>query len=384
MKIRQILSHTVVAVLATALTLFFVAPQQPDSGMAKLQALENLIDAKFVEEYDETAMYDAAASAMIDSLGNRWSYYIPADEYGSYLERMNNAYVGIGVTIALREDGYIDIQKVDPGSPAQEAGVQPGDILVAVEGNDVAAMEMDQVGDMVRGEIGTQVKLQLRRGEETLELSVYRQEIQTVVASGTMLEGNVGLVQIVNFDSRCESETLAAVEALLQQGATALIFDVRYNPGGYKDEMVGVLDYLLPYGAVFRSVDYTGKEEVDYSNAVFLDIPMAVLVNQDSYSAAELFAAALQEYDAAIVVGQHTTGKGHYQNTFLLPDGSAVALSVGRYTTPNGVNLDGVGIAPDVEALVDEELYWQIYAGNVLPQDDPQIQAALEALNGKK
>lgn len=380
MKIRQILSHTVVAVLATALTLFFVAPQQPDSGMAKLQALENLIDAKFVEEYDETAMYDAAAGAMIDSLGNRWSYYIPADEYGSYLERMNNAYVGIGVTIALREDGYIDIQKVDPGSPAQEAGVQPGDILVAVEGNDVAAMEMDQVGDMVRGEIGTQVKLQLRRGEETLELSVYRQEIQTVVASGTMLEGNVGLVQIVNFDSRCESETLAAVEALLQQGATALIFDVRYNPGGYKDEMVGVLDYLLPYGAVFRSVDYTGKEEVDYSNAVFLDIPMAVLVNQDSYSAAELFAAALQEYDAAIVVGQQTYGKGYFQTTIQLGDGSAVGLSVGRYTTPNGASLAGVGITPDVVVEVDDETAFKIAAGILAPEEDPQIRAAVEAL----
>ena len=170
------------------------------------------------------------------------------------------------------------------------------------------------------------------------------------------------------------------MQDLLQQGAKALIFDVRYNPGGYKDEMVGILDHLLPEGALFRSVDYNGREEVDYSDAAHLDFPMAVLVNQDSYSAAELFAAALQEYEAAIVVGQHTTGKGHYQNTFRLPDGSAVVLSVGRYTTPKGVNLDGVGIAPDVEVPVEENLYWQIYAGNVLPQDDPQIQAALKAL----
>ena len=379
MKVRHILSHCVVAILASALTFFFAVPQQTP-GNGKLQELKNIIDAKFVDEYDEKTMYDWAASAMVASLGNRWSYYIPAEDFVTLIDQRKNVYVGIGVTIAEREDGYIDIQKVEPDSPAQEAGIQPGDILVAVEGNDVAAMEMDQVGDMVRGKKGTQVKLQLRRGEETLDFSVYPKEIQTIVASGTMLEGNVGLVQIVNFDSRCESETLAAVGELLQQGATALIFDVRYNPGGYVDEMVAILDQLLPEGPLVHYQDYAGRESVDSSDRVFLDIPMAVLVNQDSYSAAELFAAALQEYDAAIVVGQHTIGKGHYQNTFPLSDGSAVLLSVGRYTTPNGVNLDGVGIAPDVEVLVDEELYWQIYAGNVLPQDDPQIQAALEAL----
>ena len=147
--------------------------------------------------------------------------------------------------------------------------------------------------------------------------------------------------------------------------------------------MVGVLDYLLPEGALFRSVNYAGKEEVDYSDEAHLDIPMAVLVNGDTYSAAELFAAALQEYEAAVVVGEPTVGKGHFQNTFRLSDGSAVTLSVGRYSTPKGVNLDGVGITPDVECPVDEETYWQIYAGYVQPQEDPQIQAALEALKSR-
>ena len=383
MKIRQILGYIAVAVAASALTIFYAVPRQ-DEGMQKLQALESLIEGKFIEEYDETAMYDAAAGAMIDALGNRWSYYIPADEYASYLEQMRNAYVGIGVTIVLREDGFIDIQKVEPNGPAQEAGVMPGDVITAVEGQNVAELTLDAVKNLVRGKAGTQVNLQLRRGAETVELAVTRREIQTVVATGTMLEGDVGLVQIVNFDSRCESETLAQVEKLLKQGAKALIFDVRYNPGGYKDEMVGVLDYLLPEGPLFRSVNYAGKEEVDPSDAKHLDIPMAVLVNRDSYSAAELFAAALQEYEAALVVGEHTTGKGHFQNTYQLSDGSAVVLSVGRYCTPKGVNLDGAGIAPDVEALVDEEMYLAIYAGKVLPQDDPQVQAALNALNEQK
>lgn len=382
MKVRHILSHCVVAILASALTFFFAVPQQ-NPGIAKLQELKGLIDARFVDEYDEKTMYDWAASAMVDSLGNRWSSYIPAEEYVTLTDQRKNVYVGIGVTISQREDGYMDIQKVEPGGPAQEAGVQPGDILVGVEGNDVATLTMDQVGDLIRGERNTQVQVQLRRGEETLTLSVYRKEIPTPVAVGTMLEGNVGLVQIANFDSRCASETMAAVNSLLEQGATALIFDVRYNLGGYVDEMVEILDQLLPEGPLVHYVDYAGRKSVDSSDKRFLDIPMAVLVNQDSYSAAELFAAVLQEYEAAVVVGQHTIGKGYFQYTYQLSDGSAVLLSAGRYATSKDVNLDGVGIAPDVEVVVDEELYWQIYGGFVPLQEDPQVQAAIDALKSE-
>lgn len=387
MKVRHILSHCVVAILAVALTLFFAVPpfsflsvSQQDPGIAKLQELKGIIDANFVDEYDEKTMYDLAASAMVDSLGNRWSYYIPAEEYVALTDQRKNVYVGIGVTISPREDGYIDILVVEPGGPAQEAGIQPGDVLVGVEGNDVATLTIDQVGDLIRGERNTQVQVQLRRGEETLNLSVYRKEIPTPVAVGTMLEGNVGLVQIANFDSRCASETMAEVKSLLEQGATALIFDVRYNLGGYVDEMVEILDQLLPEGPLVHYVDYAGRKSMDTSDKDFLDIPMAVLVNQDSYSAAELFAAVLQEYEAAVVVGQHTVGKGYFQYTYQLSDGSAVLLSAGRYATSKDVNLDGVGIAPDVEVVVDEELYWQIYGGFVPLQEDPQVQAALKVL----
>ena len=211
MKVRHILSHCVVAILASALTFFFAVPEQ-NAELQKLQELENLIDAEFVyDDYDLGLMYDAAAAAMVDSLGNQWSYYIPADLYDDYENMMDNSYVGIGVTIITREDGYIDIQKVEPDGPAQEAGIMPGDILVAVEGKDISQMTVDEVKNMIVGEKNTQVKLQLRRGEELLDLSVYRRSIKVTVATGTMLEGNVGLVQITNFDSRSKSETLAVI-----------------------------------------------------------------------------------------------------------------------------------------------------------------------------
>ena len=205
-----------------------------------------------------------------------------------------------------------------------------------------------------------------------------------MVAKGQMLESGLGLVSIVNFDSRCAEETLAVIEQLLEEGAQGLIFDVRFNPGGYKDELVKILDYLLPEGPLFRSVNFTGEESVDQSDEKCLEIPMAVLINGDSYSAAEFFAAALSEYGVAKLIGQPTTGKGHFQTTFALSDGSAAVISIGKYRTPNGVSLTGVGLTPDVLVELDDETYWSIYYSRVPVEEDPQIQAAVSALLEKQ
>ncbi len=163
-----------------------------------------------------------------------------------------------------------------------------------------------------------------------------------------------GLVTIENFEARASEETLEAIDARMEQGAKGLIFDVRFNPGGYTTELVKILDYLLPEGPLFRRESYDGQTSVDYSDAQCVDLPMAVLANKSSYSAAEFFAAALQEYDAAVVVGEQTTGKGYYQNTFRLVDGSAVAISTGKYFTPKGESLAGVGVMPDVPVKLDQ------------------------------
>ena len=201
-----------------------------------------------------------------------------------------------------------------------------------------------------------------------------------------MLEGNIGLVTIVNFDTRCADETIAAMESLLEQGAQQLIFDVRFNPGGYVHELVKVLDFILPEGELFRSVDYKGNEDVETSDAKCLtDIPMAVLINGDSYSAAEFFAAALREYDYAVIVGENTTGKGYFQQTYSLKDGSAVGLSVGKYYTPKGKSLaEEGGLVPDVVVEVDNETASAIYSGILDPVEDPQILAAIDALKNSE
>lgn len=385
-RIWQTVSYILVAALASAATFGYLTfgGYIDSSGYTKLEELSDLIEEKFIGEPDRTAMEDAAAEGMIDALGDRWSHYISAADYQSYMDQMNNAYVGVGITIQLREDGYLDIIQVTAGGPAEAAGILAGDILMGVNGNDCAQLGLDGTRDLVRGQEGTAVSLTLRRNQEELTLEVTRAYFETPVAVWEMLDGNIGLIRITNFDNRCADETFAAIDELLAEGAAALIFDVRNNPGGYKTELCEVLDRLLPEGPLFRSEYYDGSTQVDESDPEFLDIPMAVLVNRESYSAAEFFAAAMAEYEAAIVVGEKTVGKGYFQQTYRLADGSAVGLSVGRYTTPKGVSLADVGIIPDVEVAVEEELFAQIYYGNVPADEDPQIQAAIEALKVAK
>lgn len=377
-KLLRFLSYVVVAMLATAITLQMTMK----TGTGKLDRLENLIQERYIGEADGEAMEDAAAAAMVKATGDRWSYYIPASQYEAHKEQSENAYVGIGITIQQAEDGSgFLIVMVNQNGPAQEAGIQVNDLLIAVEDQDVREMTADQVRELIRGEAGTKVSLTVMRQGEHQTLAVERRRIESAVATGQMLTDGIGLVKINNFDERCASESIAVIQKLQQEGAKKIIFDVRNNPGGYAEELVKLLDYLLPEGDLFRSVSYDGTEKVDTSDADCLDMPMAVLINGSSYSAAEFFAAALQEYQAATIVGEPTVGKGVYQTTISLGDGSAVALSTGKYFTPKGNSLTDVGVIPDVRVDVDEETAEKIYYGTLGYADDLQIQAAIQVLN---
>lgn len=373
----RVMSYLATALLACALTLHLCTGNL--SGVSKLDQVKYLIETRFIGEADMGQADDAAAKAMVASLGDRWSQYLTAQENAAYSEQTANAYVGIGVTISPDENGFL-VTDVQPGSGAQEAGILPGDIIVGAQGQSAQGITASQLRDLIRGPEGTTVTLEILRDGESLSPEVERRQILTQVVSSQMLDGNIGLIAISNFDTRCAQESIAAIESLREQGAVALIFDVRYNPGGYATELVELLDYLLPQGELFRTIDYTGKEKIDYSDESFLDMPIAVVCNQSSYSAAEFFPAAIQEYGAGVIVGTPTVGKGYFQYTYQLSDGSGLNLSVGKYFTPQGKSLAEVGIQPDILVEVDEETEAAIYLGTLEPQDDPQIMAAVEAL----
>lgn len=360
------------------------AREEDSPVQAKAAEVQEIIETYFIDDYDEDTLADGAASGMVDATGDEWSYYLSADEVAAYEESMANAYVGVGITITEdAEAGGMRVEEVVSGGPAEEAGIRVGDLLLAVEGEYVLPLGIDGTRNLVRGEEGTRVNMHFSRNGTEYDVSVERRSIETPVVTGELLDGSIGYVKIDNFDDRSAAETIAFVQDLIGQGAEALLFDVRFNPGGYADELVKVLDYLLPEGDLFRSVDYAGREEVDTSDASCVELPMAVLVNEDSYSAAEFFAAALQEYEWATIVGSQTYGKGNFQTAFYLSDGSMVNLSIGKYYTPNGKSLTETGVTPDVVVDLDDEQYALLYYNALEQTDDPQFQAAIDTLTQK-
>ena len=360
------------------------AREEDSPVQAKAAEVQEIIETYFIDDYDEDTLADGAASGMVDATGDEWSYYLSTDEVAAYEESMANAYVGVGITITEdAEAGGMRVEEVVSGGPAEEAGIRAGDLLLAVEGEDVLTLGIDGTRNLVRGEEGTRVNMHFSRNGTEYDVSVERRSIETPVVTGELLDENIGYVKIDNFDERSAAETIAFVKDLIGQGAEALLFDVRFNPGGYADELVKVLDYLLPEGDLFRSVDYAGREEVDTSDASCVELPMAVLVNEDSYSAAEFFAAALQEYEWATIVGSQTYGKGNFQTAFYLSDGSMVNLSIGKYYTPGGKSLSETGVTPDVVVDLDDEQYALLYYNALERADDPQFQAAIDTLTQK-
>lgn len=344
------------------------------SGLAMVQTYL-LARFAFVEtDADLDKAVDAGLGAFVDGLGDRWSYYLTQEGYQSTTQRRANSYVGVGVTVEYsREEGLL-VQSVVKGGPADQAGVVPGDIITAVDGVSIAGDARQEGSDLIRGEEGTQVVLTLLGADGSIrDAACTRATLHNPSASGKLLEGSVGYVQLSNFYSGSADSFRQEVDTLLEQGAQSLIVDLRNDPGGYVSELEQILDYLLPEGPVFTQKPRWGFSSVYQSDGDCVELPMAVLVNQHSYSAAELLAAQLRESAGAPIVGEVTSGKGYSQITFPLANGGGVGLSTAAYCTGSGHSLIGEGLTPDVELSLAEG------AAMGGPEDN-QLQAAIELL----
>lgn len=346
-------------------------------GRSGLTMVQTYLLARFAfveENADLGGAADKALYAFVEGLGDRWSYYRDAESYKELTQRRANSYVGVGVTVDYtREEGLL-VQSVAAGGPADKAGVVPGDVITAVDGQSIAGDARQSATEKITGEAGTQVVLTLLRVDgSTRDVTCTRATLNTPSAHGKMLEGNVGYVKLDNFYSGSADSFRQEVDALVDQGAVSLVVDVRGDPGGYVAELEKILDYLLPEGPVFTQKPRWWFQSVYQSDEDCVDLPMAVLVNADSYSAAELLAAQLRESAGAPIVGEVTSGKGYSQVTFPLLNGGGVGLSTATYCTGSGHSLIGEGIAPDVELSLEE--------GAVMGgADDNQLQAAIGLL----
>lgn len=380
-SLRTLILSIAVTVLLTCGALFgatwlILGPE----GLSVAETLA-LINLRFVGPFERTDVADAAQKAMIAALGDRWSYFLDTEGYALQKENRDNSYVGIGVTVSQKDDRGLLVISVIEGGPASQAGLVAGDVISSVDGQSIAGDARKKGSDLIRGEKGTYVQLELIGSDGTVRsVQVMRDRVEELPVSHMLLDNGVGLITIKNFFSRSAEEMKAAVEDLEGQGATGLVFDVRNNPGGYLDELTDMLDYLLPEGPIFRSRSKAGSETVTNSDASYVDLPMTVLVNADSYSAAEFFAAELHEKMGAPVVGITTCGKGYSQITYPLLDGGAIGISTRKYLTGEGVSLIGVGITPDPYVELSDEQAAALLQGMLEPKDDPQLQAALQAL----
>lgn len=347
--LQLILAVLLTAVVLTGGGLLALRAVVGQGGLALLEGLF-LVHTRFVGDYDTAAVVDAALEGMVDGLGDRWSYYLTAEEYEAQNQRRKNQYVGIGVTVNYeREEGLL-ILEVTEGSPAAQAGLLAGELITAVDGQSLAGEARYDGADRIRGEAGSTLSLEVRaQTGQTRTVEVRRAALDSDPVEYELLEGQVGYVKLSNFYENSARRLEAAVTALQEQGARALVFDMRDNGGGYLTELTDMLDFLLNEGPIFISRDRQGHETVTESDADCVDLPMAVLVNANTYSAAEFFAAELQEQGAAVIVGEPTSGKGYSQQTFPLPHGGAVAISTGAYFTGSGASLIGTGLTLDAE-----------------------------------
>ncbi len=332
-------------------------------GLAVLESMD-LIRDRFVGEYDEDEVIDTALDAAVEALGDRWSLYLDAEAYAKMLETRQNSYVGVGLTYTAAEDlTYMEIIAVTPGGPAQEAGLQVGERITAIDGQALTAENFDALVASISAATDRSVAFTVLDGAgKSRTVSMKAAEVNTQSVEYELLDDGVGYVRLFNFYAGSAQSAKDAVDDLAARGAKALLFDMRSNPGGYVDELTDLLDHLLGEGPIFTEHTKNGPVKTIESDEQCVDLPMAVLINADSYSAAELFAAQLRESVDAPLIGQQTCGKGYYQQSFSLPNGGGLNISTGMYATGAGNSLIGVGLVPDVSETDPERQMEQALA----------------------
>lgn len=355
-----------------------------DKIVEKLEFLQMLVDNYYLENVDEVSFEDGIYKGFISSLEDPYSTYYTKEEYATLMESSSGVYCGIGAIVSQdAKTGIITIVKPYSTGPAYRAGILPGDVIYKVDGEEVTGADLTEVVSKMKGIEGTSVNITVvREGEsDPLEYTLKRQEIEVPTIEYQMLDGKIGYIIISEFDEITVSQFKDAVDSLEKDGMKGLVVDVRNNPGGLLNSVVKILDRLLPPGLIVYTEDKNEKREEEKAvDKKQINAPMAVLINGQSASASEIFAGTLQDYETATIVGTTSFGKGIVQKVIPLTDGTAVKLTISKYYTPNGRNIHGTGITPDVEIDLDEEMKKEL----VVPLDkDNQLQEAIKIIKEK-
>lgn len=344
----------------------------------KVSEISQYMDLYYYEDYDVEEVRNGILHGFVDGLGDPYSVYYTKEEYEEMNIQTTGTYYGIGA--GLRQDPKtmeVTVSKVYSGTPAEEAGLLKDDVILYVDDIDATSMELSKLVQNIRGEEGTKVHLKIYRDatKETLEFDVERRNVELPSVEGKLLEDGIGYIQISEFQTNTAAQFDTQLKALMQQGATGFVVDLRDNPGGLLSAVTEILDELLPEGLIVYTEDKYGKREEFKSDEQSIDLPMVVLVNGNSASASEIFAGAVKDHGYAKIIGTTTYGKGIVQKILKLSDDDALKMTIAKYYTPNGNYIHGVGIEPDIE------IEYEVPEDGVYNQEtDNQLKRAVEVL----
>ena len=389
MKHKEYASGVLTGVLVVALAsggVKFVQQRQYNgvlsdySHVQKIEYLEKMIDQEYLGEVDNDEMAEGVYAGLVYGLGDVYSRYYTADEYAQETASTDGAYAGIGVSIQKNKNGGVQIAECYEGGPGADAGLQTGDVITAINDTDVTDMELSDVVSLIRENKDKTIVLTVFREneEKSREISVDVTDVELPSVFGEMLDKKTGYIQITQFTGVTPQQYKDMFTELKDKGMERLVIDLRDNPGGLLTSVCDILREILPEGLIVYTEDkYGNREEETCDGKHQLDMPLAVLVNENSASASEIFAGAVQDHGVGTIVGTTTYGKGVVQELRQLSDGSAVKLTVSNYYTPNGNSINKVGIKPDVEVKLASEL---LNKDEITHEEDNQLQKALDVI----
>jgi len=347
---------------------------------AKIFEIYSILSNHSIVPFEKDTLLENMYRGLLEGVGDPYTYYFNREALAVFTERTEGTYAGVGMAVILDPEDYsVTVMTVFSGSPAEEAGLLPGDKILEVDGEDMAGKRLEEVTALVKGSPGTQVRLGILRGDDIFNITITRQRINVPTVAHRMLEDGIGYLRIESFDRVTVSQFSEAYLDLRNQGMQGLVIDLRNNPGGLLETVVHIGNLLLPQGTILYSENKQGERTVyrsDTDNRI--DLPLVMLVNGGSASASEVLTGAVRDHGVGTVVGQQTFGKGVVQSLYMLSDGSAIKVTIARYYSPNGISIHGEGITPDYIVEVDRET--AMMAARLTWEEDVQLQKAVEVM----
>lgn len=348
----------------------------------KLLQLKEVLKENYYKELDDKQLWEYAIKGLFAGAQDPYTSYMTEDEYKEFVNSLESEeFCGIGISMLADETGYVKVIRVFDNSPADKAGVKPGDYIVSIDGKDAYELTASDVSDVVRGEEGSSVKIEFMRDGKTYTKQLTRSKISVSNISSKMIDGNIGYIHLYEFTTDIDKDFEKALDKLLDNGAKGIIIDLRDNPGGLVNECLNIAELFLKKGDLIVSTTDKSKKVEKYSDKTDrkINVPVVVLINSNSASSSEILAGALKDNGVATLVGEISFGKGIIQTFNSLNDDTGIRITTSEYLTPSGKSIHGVGIKPDVEVKLDKDVIVSL----LKEKDDKQLQEAIKQIKNK-